>query len=92
MRPFRLHAAAWLRARLPRSLRADRAHHGAARGERRYWISGQANSIFQMHGHFRSPYEGTNSLQRPLREQGVGGGNAVSRVINCIPTRATTPT
>jgi hypothetical protein len=28
----------------------------------RYWISGQANSIFQMHGHFRSPYEGTNSL------------------------------
>jgi len=28
----------------------------------RYWVSGQANSIFQMHGHFRSPYEGTNSL------------------------------
>jgi high affinity Mn2+ porin len=28
----------------------------------RYWISGQANSIFQMHGHFRSPYEGPNSL------------------------------
>ena len=28
----------------------------------RYWISGQANSIFQMHGHFHSPYEGTNSL------------------------------
>jgi high affinity Mn2+ porin len=27
-----------------------------------YWISGQANSIFQAHGHFRSPYEGTNSL------------------------------
>ena len=27
-----------------------------------YWISGQANSIFQMHGHFRSPYEGPNSL------------------------------
>ena len=21
----------------------------------RYWISGQANSIFQMHGHFHSP-------------------------------------
>lgn len=28
----------------------------------RYWISGQANSIFQMHGHFRSPYQGTNSM------------------------------
>jgi high affinity Mn2+ porin len=28
----------------------------------RYWVSGQANSIFQMHGHFRSPYEGPNSL------------------------------
>lgn len=27
-----------------------------------YWISGQANSIFQMHGHFHSPYEGPNSL------------------------------
>jgi hypothetical protein len=28
----------------------------------RYWISGQANSILQIHGHFHSPYEGTNSL------------------------------
>jgi high affinity Mn2+ porin len=28
-----------------------------------YWISGQANSIFQAHGHFHSPYEGTNSLR-----------------------------
>src|SRR5580704_5004418 len=28
----------------------------------RYWVSGQANSILQMHGHFHSPYEGTNSL------------------------------
>jgi hypothetical protein len=27
-----------------------------------YWISGQANSILQMHGHFHSPYQGTNSL------------------------------
>src|ERR1700733_5801790 len=27
-----------------------------------YLISGQANSIFQMHGHFHSPYEGPNSL------------------------------
>jgi high affinity Mn2+ porin len=32
----------------------------------RYWISGQANSIFQMHGHFHSPYEGTNSLRDTL--------------------------
>ncbi|HUB50687.1 MAG TPA: carbohydrate porin [Terracidiphilus sp.] len=29
----------------------------------RYWISGQANSIFQIHGHFNSPYEGPNSLR-----------------------------
>jgi hypothetical protein len=29
----------------------------------RYWLTGQANSIFQMHGHFHSPYEGTNSLR-----------------------------
>jgi high affinity Mn2+ porin len=28
-----------------------------------YLISGQANSIFQAHGHFHSPYEGTNSLR-----------------------------
>jgi len=28
----------------------------------RYWISGQANSIFQAHGHFHSPYQGANSL------------------------------
>lgn len=28
----------------------------------RWWISGQANSIFQTHGRFRSPYEGPNSL------------------------------
>ncbi len=27
-----------------------------------YWISGQANSIFQAHGHFRSPYQGANSV------------------------------
>ena len=29
----------------------------------RYWISGQANSIAQMHGHFHSPYQGGNSLR-----------------------------
>jgi high affinity Mn2+ porin len=28
-----------------------------------YWVSGQANSIFQMHGHFHSPYESANSLR-----------------------------
>ncbi|MDR3753674.1 MAG: carbohydrate porin [Terracidiphilus sp.] len=28
----------------------------------RFWISGQANSIFQAHGHFHSPYQGSNSL------------------------------
>ncbi|MFZ0339213.1 MAG: carbohydrate porin [Terracidiphilus sp.] len=28
----------------------------------RYWVSGQANSILQMHGHFHSPYQGANSL------------------------------
>jgi hypothetical protein len=28
----------------------------------RYWVSGQANSILQMHGHFHSPYQGPNSL------------------------------
>jgi len=28
-----------------------------------WWVSGQANSILQMHGHFHSPYEGDNSLQ-----------------------------
>jgi high affinity Mn2+ porin len=27
-----------------------------------YWVSGQANSIFQAHGHFHSPYEGPDSL------------------------------
>ena len=29
----------------------------------RYWVSGQANGIFQMHGRFHSPYEGANSLR-----------------------------
>ena len=28
----------------------------------RWWISGQANSIFQAHGAFHSPYQGPNSL------------------------------
>ncbi len=27
-----------------------------------YWVSGQANSILQAHGHFHSPYQGANSL------------------------------
>ena len=29
----------------------------------KFWVSGQANIIFQAHGPFRSPYEGSNSLQ-----------------------------
>lgn len=28
----------------------------------RYWLSGQANTIAQAHGHFHSPYQGPNSL------------------------------
>ena len=28
----------------------------------RFWVSGQANGILQMHGHFHSPYQGANSL------------------------------
>ncbi len=28
----------------------------------RYWVSGQANSIYQMHGNFHSPYQGANSF------------------------------
>jgi len=28
----------------------------------RYWLSGQANFIFQAHGPFHSPYQGTNSF------------------------------
>lgn len=40
----------------------------------RIWISGQANFIFQAHGPFHSPYQGTNSL--------VGTGEtAFSRVL-----------
>ncbi|MEO6829349.1 MAG: carbohydrate porin [Acidobacteriaceae bacterium] len=27
-----------------------------------YWISGQENTIFQMHGNFHSPYQGSNSF------------------------------
>src|SRR6185437_1480331 len=32
----------------------------------RYWISGQANSIFQLHGNFHSPYQGPNSFTAPF--------------------------
>ncbi|MGC2298820.1 MAG: carbohydrate porin [Acidobacteriaceae bacterium] len=32
----------------------------------RYWISGQANSIYQMHGNFHSPYQGKNSFTAPF--------------------------
>ncbi len=32
----------------------------------RYWINGQANSIYQMHGNFHSPYQGPNSFTAPF--------------------------
>jgi hypothetical protein len=32
----------------------------------RYWVSGQANSIFQLHGNFHSPYQGRNSFTAPF--------------------------
>jgi hypothetical protein len=34
-----------------------------------YWVSGQANSILQMHGHFHSPYQGANSLIDDVEEK-----------------------
>src|SRR5664279_271328 len=40
----------------------------------RYWVSGQANFIFQAHGPFHSPYEGANSFTAP-------GETANSRVL-----------
>ncbi len=33
----------------------------------RYWISGQANTIYQMHGNFHSPYQGVNSFTAPFQ-------------------------
>lgn len=35
--------------------------------ETRYWVSGQANSIYQMHGNFHSSYQGTNSFTAPFQ-------------------------
>lgn len=32
----------------------------------RYWISGQANGIFQLHGNFHSLYQGPNSFTAPF--------------------------
>ena len=32
----------------------------------RYWMSGQANGIYQMHGNFHSPYQGPNSFTAPF--------------------------
>jgi len=32
----------------------------------RYWASGQANGIYQMHGNFHSPYQGPNSFTAPF--------------------------
>jgi high affinity Mn2+ porin len=34
-----------------------------------YWVSGQANSILQMHGHFHSPYQGADSLIDDVEEK-----------------------
>ncbi len=33
----------------------------------RYWISGQENTIYQMHGNFHSPYKGPNSFTAPFQ-------------------------
>lgn len=33
----------------------------------RWWISGQGNSIYQMHGNFHSPYQGPNSFTAPFQ-------------------------
>ena len=57
----------------------------------RYWISGQANSIFQMHGHFHSPYEGTNSL-RDIFEYKASEVATLYLGYQLIPTAATTLT
>lgn len=32
----------------------------------RYWIGGQENTIYQMHGNFHSPYQGQNSFTAPF--------------------------
>ncbi len=56
-----------------------------------YWVSGQANSIFQMHGHFHSPYEGANSLIDDFETKALKWRRFIS-AINGMPTRATTPT
>ncbi len=57
----------------------------------RYWVSGQANSIFQMHGHFHSPYEGANSL-RDTFETKASEVATLYLGYQWQPTRATTPT
>ena len=33
----------------------------------RWWISGQENTIYQMHPNFHSPYQGTNSFTAPFQ-------------------------
>ncbi len=35
--------------------------------ETRWWISGQENTIYQMHPNFHSPYQGTNSFTAPFQ-------------------------
>ncbi|HUZ04000.1 MAG TPA: hypothetical protein VMU62_01485, partial [Acidobacteriaceae bacterium] len=33
----------------------------------RFWISGQENTIYQMHENFHSPYQGVNSFTAPFQ-------------------------
>ena len=50
----------------------------------RWWISGQANVIFQAHGGFHSPYSGANSLQ-------PNGETATSDVVTLFTAYQVTP-
>ena len=56
----------------------------------RYWISGQANSIFQMHGHFHSPYQGPHSLIDDFETKASEVATCIS-AINCAPTHGSIP-
>ncbi len=43
----------------------------------RYWISGQANIIFQGQLPFHSPYQGTNSFRNAAEYKDVNGGDSL---------------
>ena len=43
-----------------------------AHGTDRFWISGQANFIFQAHPEFSSPYSGPHSLRAEPEHAAVG--------------------